>query len=206
MLKQLESEYSELYKNYAACRMEVLSSCNMQEHATTEVLDNNSKILNYLKDKELSSELEMVVESVKMAIKKKKFELVQNVIMGISKDIYKLAAFEIMYFDEHASLVSSDIIHAFKLTNSVQNLINNLKRTALVSPTNTAFALRNVVLMEQNDLEFVFKNGNLGSEFLLQVDKRYHDNFGSKVANDVRKMDRHDLKSLKAIKILSGLF
>ncbi|MDD3593862.1 MAG: hypothetical protein PHX18_04460 [Candidatus Gastranaerophilales bacterium] len=208
MLKQLESEYSELYKNYAACRMEVLSDMDMssQGHANTEILDNNSKILRYLNDKDLAAELEMLIESVNMAIQKKKFELLQNLITGLSKDIYKLAAFEIMYFDKHASLLSSDIIHAFKLTNFVQNLINNLKRTALVSPTNTAFALRNVILAEQNNVDFVFNHGNIGSEFLQQVDKRYHDNFGSRLSNDIKKMNRHELKSLKAVKILSGLF
>ena len=69
------------------------------------ILQNNSKVLRFLTDDELSKELDMLVSSLSMAIKRERFELVQNIILGMKDQVHKLAALEIKYFDEHSNSI-----------------------------------------------------------------------------------------------------
>ena len=55
------------------------------------ILQNNSKVLRFLTDETLSKELDMLVQSVSMAIKRERFELLQNIILGLNGHAHKFS-------------------------------------------------------------------------------------------------------------------
>ena len=159
------------------------------------ILQNNSKVLRYLTDKELSEELDMLVSSVRMAVKRNRFELLQNIVLGLKGHAHKLAALEIKYFDEYNSLLRSDVYktfmpqnmikHAF-ITPALKEIFIIFNATAQLSPTNAAFALRtSLEVGEQNFVQDVLLSFSLTPEFISQIKKRYHDNFGMTIEEDL---------------------
>ena len=163
------------------------------------ILQNNSKVLRFLTDEQLSNELDMLVQSVSMAIKRQRFELFQNIILGLKGQVHKLAALEIKYFDEHATLLRADAYktfvsgkfqkHAF-ITPAMKELLDILNETAKMSPTNAAFALKaSFEVGEQNFVENVMLNAGLTEEFIRQIHKRYHDNFGMTIDEELAKLE-----------------
>ena len=162
------------------------------------ILQNNSKVLRFLTDEQLSKELDMLVQSVSMALKRQRFELFQNIILGLKGQVHKLAALEIKYFDEHATLLRSDMCQAFMpkkfkehafISPSMKELFEIFNETAKLSPTNAAFALRSSFEVgEQNFVENVMLNAGLTQEFVCQIHKRYHDNFGMTIEEDLKNI------------------
>ena len=161
------------------------------------ILQNNSKVLKYLTDETLSKELDMLVKSVNIAIKRERFELFQNIILGLKSQIHKLAALEIKYFDEYETLLRSDMYKTFVTPNfkkhafvspCLKELFEIFNETAKLSPTNAAFALKSSFEVgEQNFVENVLLNAGLTQEFISQIYKRYHDNFGMTIEEELKK-------------------
>lgn len=162
------------------------------------ILQNNSKVLRFLTDETLSKELDMLVQSVSMAIKRERFELLQNIILGLNGHAHKLAALEIKYFDEHASLLRSDIYKVFMPKNfkkhafvapELKEIFDIFNQTAKLSPTNAAFALKtSFETGEQNFVETVLLHADLTDEFIRQIHKRYLDNFGMEIEEDLQNL------------------
>ncbi len=162
------------------------------------ILQNNSRVLKYLTNENLSEELDMLVKSVGMAIKRSRFELLQNIVLGLKSNIHKLAALEIKYFDEYEKLLRTDIYNTFMSANfkkhafvspSLKEIFDIFNETAKLSPTNAAFAIHSSFESgEQNFIENVLLNANLTEEFIRQIQKRYHDNFGMTIVEKVEKI------------------
>ncbi len=172
----------------------ITRSLNMLCSDSMFILQNNSKVLRFLTDETLSQELDMLLKSVSMAIKHGRFELLKNIIFGLKSQVHKLAALEIKYFDEHATLLRSDIYKTFMLQSfkkhafispSLKEIFEIFNDTAKLSPTNAAFALRtSFEVGEQNFVENVLLHAGLTEEFILQIHKRYLDNFGMTVEEE----------------------
>ena len=163
------------------------------------ILQNNSKVLKYLTDETLSKELDMLVKSLNMAIKRERFELFQNIILGLKGQVHKLAALEIKYFDEYETLLRSAMYNVFVPQNfkkhafispCLKELFEIFNETAKLSPTNAAFALKSSFdAGEQNFVENVLLNEGLTDEFIRQIHKRYLDNFGVTIEEELKNLD-----------------
>ncbi len=163
------------------------------------ILQNNSKVLKYLTDETLSKELDMLVKSLSMAIKRERFELFQNIILGLKGQVHKLAALEIKYFDEYETLLRSAMYNVFVPQNfkkhafispCLKELFEIFNETAKLSPTNAAFALKSSFdAGEQNFVENVLLNEGLTDEFIRQIHKRYLDNFGMTIEEELKNLD-----------------
>ena len=169
------------------------------------ILQNNSKVLRFLTDEELSKELDMLVQSVSMAIRRQRFELFQNIILKLKGHVHKLAALEIKYFDEHATLLRADAYktfvsekfqkHAF-ISPAMKEILDIFNETAKMSPTNAAFALKaSFEVGEQNFVESVMLNAGLTEEFVRQIQKRYHDNFGMTIEDELEKIEKKSTRN-----------
>ena len=166
------------------------------------ILQNNSKVLKFLTDKTLAKELDILVQSVEMAIKKNRFELLQNIILGLKDQPHKLAALEIKYFDENEKLLRSDIYttfvpqnfkkHAFVVP-ALKEIFNIFNLTVKLSPTNAAFALKtSFEVGEYSFVENILLKAQLTEEFIRQIQKRYHANFGMTIDEE---FENNKLKS-----------
>lgn len=189
----------------------ITKSLNVLCSDSMTILQNNSKVLKYLTDKNHEKELGMLVDSICMAIKHDRFELVQNIILNIKDDVHKLAALEIKYFDEKMTLLRSDIYnkfmpknfkkHAF-VTPTLKEVFNILDKTITLSPTNAAFAIKSSAETgEKAFIEQIIMNSKLTDEFLIQINKRYHANFGMTLEEEINNLDAKNGKkvSLKEV-------
>lgn len=167
------------------------------------ILQNNSKVLKYLTNEDLSHELDMLVVSLNMAIKRKKIELFKNIIFTLEAQEHKLAALEIKYFDEHAILLRTDMLkllnaalneHAIEKTDC-EKLLAIFNRTIELSPTNAAFALHTALELGEYDFvqHFLCFKG-MTDEFISQIHKRYLDNFGMSIAQDCAVFEKNLVK------------
>ena len=172
----------------------VMRSLNVLCSDSMFILQNNSKVLKFLTDKTLSKELDILVQSVSMAIRKNRFELLQNIIFGLKEQPHKLAALEIKYFDETEKLLRSDIYktfmpqnfkkHAF-VTPALKEIFEIFNLTVKLSPTNAAFALKtSFEVGEQCFVEDILLKAELTGEFIRQIQKRYHANFGMTIEDE----------------------
>ena len=177
------------------------------------ILQNNSKVLKYLTDETSSKELDMLVQSAHMAIKRNRFELLQNIIIGLKGQAHKLAALEIKYFDEFETLLRSDVYrtfvpqnfqkHAF-MTPTLKEIFEIFNETVKLSPTNAAFALKTALEVgEQNFVNNVLLKGELTDEFIRQIHKRYHANFGMTIDEDIKNNSKQNDKNRVIENILS---
>jgi len=160
------------------------------------ILQNNSKVLKYLTEETSSKELGMLVKSAYMAVKRGRFELLQNIILGLKGQIHKLAALEIKYFDEYETLLRTDVYAAFVPQNlkkhayvqpALKEIFDIFDETVKLSPTNAAFALKTAFeIGEQNFVDNVLLRGGLTQEFIRQIHKRYHANFGMTIEEELQ--------------------
>ena len=189
-----------------------IKSLNVLCSESMTILQNNSKVLKYLTDETCSKELDMLVKSAHMAIKRNRFELLQNIILGLKNQVHKLAALEIKYFDEFETLIRSDVYrtfvpqnfqkHAF-LTPALKEIFELFNETVKLSPTNAAFALKTAVEAgEQNFVNNVLLKGELTDEFIRQIHKRYHANFDCSIDEDIKRADKNT-KNTVIINIMS---
>lgn len=172
-----------------------VKSLNILCSESMTILQNNSKVLKYLTEETCSKELDMLVKSAYMAIKRSRFELLQNIILGLKEHAHKLAALEIKYFDEYETLLRSDIYrvfvsHNFKkhafLSPALKEIFDVLNETVKLSPTNSAFALKTAIETGERDfVDNVLLKGVLTAEFIRQIHKRYHANFGMTIDDDI---------------------
>jgi len=170
------------------------------------ILQNNSKVLKYLTDKNYEKELGMLVNSIAMAIKHNRLELVQNIILNMKDDVHKLAALEIKYFDEKATLLRTDVYNQFMPKNfkkhafiapSLKEIFVILDRTIKLSPTNAAFAIKSATEVgEKSFIEEVIFRANLTSEFVKQINKRYTANFGMTIEDEINALDVQKTKKV----------
>ena len=178
-----------------------VKSLNVLCSESMTILQNNSKVLKYLTDTESSKELDMLVKSAYMAIKRNRFELFQNIILGLKEHAHKLAALEIKYFDEYETLLRSDVYrtfvpqnfkkHAF-MTPALKEIFEIFNKTVKLSPTNAAFALKTAIEAgEQNFVNDVLLKGELTDEFIRQIHKRYHANFDMTIDEDIKKVQQN---------------
>ena len=169
------------------------------------ILQNNSKVLRFLTEETSSKELDMLVKSANMAIKRNRFELLQNIILGLKNQIHKLAALEIKYFDEYETLLRSDIYLAFVPQNlkkhafispSLKEIFDIFDETVKLSPTNAAFALKTAIeIGETGFVDNVLLRGQLTDEFIKQIHKRYHANFGMTIEEDLQNNNSNNAKN-----------
>lgn len=151
------------------------------------VLKNNAKVLGFLNNENNSAELKMMAQSLHFAIKHDRFELIQNIILGLQDKKHKFAALEIKYYDEYESLLKTDIYdkympenfkkHSF-VTPKLKEIFNALESTTLVSPTNAAFGI--MFYLQIGDLNNANKirfSKELSQEFITQLNKRFIANF-----------------------------
>ena len=174
-----------------------VKSLNILCSDSMTILQNNSKVLKYLTDETSSKELEMLVKSAYMAIKRNRFELLQNIIWGLKENVHKLAALEIKYFDEYETLLRSDVYRTFVPQNfqkhafmspALKEIFEIFNKTVKLSPTNAAFALKTAIESgEQNFVNDVLLKGELTDEFIRQIHKRYHANFDCSIDDDIKK-------------------
>lgn len=177
------------------------------------ILQNNSKVLKYLTDETSSKELDMLVKSAHMAIKRSRFELFQNIILGLRGQSHKLAALEIKYFDEYESLLRSDVFktfvpqnfqkHAF-ISPALKEIFEIFNETVRLSPTNAAFALKTAIEVgEQSFINDVLLKGELTGEFIRQIHKRYHANFDMTIDEDIKNNSKYSSKNIVIQNVLS---
>lgn len=168
------------------------------------ILQNNSKVLKYLTDETLSHELDMLVNSLGMAIKRKRFQLYKNIVFSLDGQWHKLAALEIKYFDEHASLLRSDMLRAFQDNlnghdiekTDCEKLLAIFDKTIELSPTNAAFALHTALELGEHDfVEHFLCFKGMTDEFISQIHKRYLDNFGMSIAQDCADFEKKLVKN-----------
>ncbi|MCR4880839.1 MAG: hypothetical protein K6A44_02685 [bacterium] len=177
------------------------------------ILQNNSKVLKYLTDETSSKELDMLVKSAYMAIKRNRFELFQNILLGLKNQVHKLAALEIKYFDEYETLLRSDVFRTFVPQNfqkhafmspALKEVFEIFNETVKLSPTNAAFALKTAIESgEQNFVNDVLLKGELKGEFIRQIHKRYHANFGMTIDEDIKNNSKQAPKADVIQNILS---
>ena len=172
-----------------------VKSLNILCSESMTILQNNSKVLKYLTDATSAKELDMLVKSSYMAIKRNRFELLQNIILRLKDQVHKLAALEIKYFDEYETLLRSDIYRTFVPQNfqkhafvapALKELFEIFNKTVKLSPTNAAFALKTAIESgEQNFVNDILLKGELTDEFIRQIHKRYQANFGIDIHDDI---------------------
>jgi len=184
----------------------ITKSLNVLCSDSMTILQNNSKVLKYLTDKNYEKELGMLVNSISMAIKHDRFELVQNIILNIKDDVHKLAALEIKYFDEQNTLLRSDIYNKFMPKNfkkhafvspALKEVFTVLDKTITLSPTNAAFAIKSLAETgEKGLIEEIIMNSRFTDEFLNQISKRYHANFGMTLEEEIDNLDTKNGKKV----------
>ncbi len=192
-LSKFEDNYDNDFNDFIMHSLNILCSDSMT------ILQNNSKVLKFLTDKESEQELGMLIQSISMAVKHKRFELIQNIIGSLKSDVHKLAALEIKYFDDNQTLLRSDIYNTFMPQNlkkhafiapCLKEVIEILNSTTKLSPTNASFALNTAI--ETGEYDFVEKvlfQSGLTEEFIRQIYKRYHANFGMPLDEDIENSD-----------------
>lgn len=173
-----------------------VKSLNILCSDSMTILQNNSKVLQFLTDENLSKELDMLAHSARMAIKRNRFELLQNIILGLKNQVHKLAALEIKYFDEFETLLRSDAYNTFIPQNlkkhafvspALKEILNIFNETVKLSPTNAAFALKTAIESgEQDFVDDILLKQKLSGEFIRQIQKRYHANFGMTIDEDIK--------------------
>jgi hypothetical protein len=93
----------------------------------------------------------MLVQSLNIAFRHARFELMQNIIISLKDNVHKLAALEVKYFDENNSLLRMDIYNTFMPENfkkhafvapKLKEIFDILDMTVSLSPTNAAFAVK----------------------------------------------------------------
>ncbi len=212
MFTEVELDFNKFEDNYDNDFTDAIErSLNVLCSDSMTILQNNSKVLRFLTDKDLSKELEMIAQSLTMAIKHGRFELIQNIIGSLKDQVHKLAALEIKYFDDNQTLLRTDIYNTFMpqnfkkhafITPCLKEVIEILNSTTKLSPTNAAFALNTAIEAGEYDfVERILFNGGLTEEFIRQVYKRYHANFGMPLEEDIENSDIRKCKKL-AIKEL----
>ena len=188
MFTEIEIKTDEDFDNLVMKSLNVLCSDSMF------ILQNNSKVLKFLTDENLSKELDILVQSVDIAIKKNRFELLQNIVIGLKNQTHKLAALEIKYFDVTERLLRSDIYttfmpqnfkkHAF-ISPALKEIFEIFNETVKLSPTNAAFALKtSFETGEQCFVEQILLKSKFTDEFIRQIKKRYHANFGMAIEDE----------------------
>ena len=189
-----------------------VKSLNILCSDSMTILQNNSKVLKFLTDETLSEELGMLAKSVRMAIKHGRFELLQNIILGIKGQVHKLAALEIKYFDEFETLLRSDIYDAFVslcyekhafISPALKEIFETFNETIKLSPTNAAFAVKTAIdTNEQVFVNEILLRKGLSEEFLRQIYKRFHANFGETIDENLQRAKTSHVK----INILEEIF
>ncbi len=186
---------------------DVLSRISVREE--NDIIYNNNKIRSYLCDSNFASELSIRLQSISMAIKKCRLELLLNILNSFS-DVYKFAALDIKYFDEYNSPLKIDIIRAFakkgdvrllaKNLNGMLNLFDNISK---LSPTNAAINLNSsIVLGEITKIEDILLNENVEHAFIEQIKKRYFDNFSKKLSDDIKNIPMLDSRKRRILEVL----
>lgn len=152
------------------------------------VLKNNAKVLSFLNNEKDADELKIMAQSLHFAIKHDRFELIQNIILGLKDKKHKFAALEIKYFDEYESLLKTDIYnrympenfkkHSF-VTPKLKEIFDVLDITTFVSPTNAAFGVMFYLKIgDLNNANKIRATKELSQEFINQINKRFIANFG----------------------------
>ena len=160
-----------------------------------DVLYNNNKIRSYLFDENVALELDIRLKSISMAIKKGRLELLMNILSSFS-DMYKFAALDIKYFDANNSSLKVDIMKAFAQKGDVRLLSKNLKSMLSLfddieklSATNAAIAINSAIILGENKkIIEILSDEKLGHAFILQIKKRYADNFSKNIEEDIKNL------------------
>ncbi len=186
---------------------DALSRISVREE--NDIIYNNNRIRTYLCDKDFAAELNIRMQSISMAIKKCRLELLLNILSSFS-DIYKFAALDIKYFDEHNSSLKVEIIKSFAKKGDVRLLSKNLSgmlemfdEISKLSPTNAAIALNSSIIFgEITKIEEILLNENIEHAFVEQIKKRYFDNFLKKLSEDIKNMSILDSRKRRILGVL----
>ena len=186
---------------------DALSRISVREE--NDIIYNNNKIRSYLCDNNFSSELDIRLQSISMAIKKSRLELLLNILSSFS-DIYKFAALDIKYFDVHNASLKVDIIKAFSkkgdvrlLAKNLNSMLNLFDEIAKLSATNAAIALNSAIILgEISKIEDILLDESMEHAFIEQIKKRYFDNYLKKLSSDIKNMQMLDSRKKRILSVL----